>query len=68
MIFKLKPFGILLSIDIVDSVRRLFTEIDNKMPNDFSFSDFRGLHMDVFYDDFLDRCQSGKSMQSQHTS
>ena len=39
---KLKLFGILLLIDIVVSVKSLFTElmilIDNKTPNDLSFS------------------------------
>ena len=34
---KIEPFGILLSIDIIITVRRLFTEtmmsIDNKMPS-----------------------------------
>ena len=37
---KVKPFGVLLSNDIVVSIKSLLTEtkmlIDNKMPNDLS--------------------------------
>ena len=35
---KFKPFDILSSIDIAISVKILLTSIDNKTPNDLSFS------------------------------
>ena len=42
MTIKLKPFGVLLSIAVVISLRRLFTEtrmsIDNKKPNGLGFT------------------------------
>ena len=41
---KPKMFGVLLSIDVIVSVRRFFTEmmlsIDNKMHNNFGFRHF----------------------------